>query len=113
MKSRSSCKVASSAPAGPPRNDSVWPLPNYLPISPILPQRNLFPSRIISYLKRPTVQGPMTPPMIETAPGHYVILDHGEPIGEVPLPERKPVVGVGEKTVFLVIRPVESPESRV
>lgn len=55
----------------------------------------------------------MTPPMIETAPGHYVILDHGHPIGEVPLPERKPVMGVGEKTVFLVIRPVESPESRV
>ena len=43
----------------------------------------------------------MTPPMIETAPGHYVILDHGHPIGEVPLPERTPVVGVGEKTVFL------------
>jgi hypothetical protein len=39
--------------------------------------------------------------MIETAPGHFVILDHGHPIGEVPLPERTPVVGVGEKTVFL------------
>lgn len=76
-------------------------------------QRNLSCTRIISYLKRHTVQGTMTPPMIETAPGHYVILDHGHPIGEVPLPERKPVMGVGEKTVFLVIRPVESPESRV
>jgi hypothetical protein len=51
----------------------------------------------------------MTPPMIETAPGHYVILDHGHPIGEVPLPERTPVVGVGEKTVFLVIRPKAEP----
>ncbi len=55
----------------------------------------------------------MTPPMIEKTPGHYVILDRGRPIGEVPLPERKPVVGVGEKTVFLVIRPEVGLESQV
>jgi len=52
----------------------------------------------------------MTPPMIEKAPGHYVILDHGQPIGEVPLPEREPVVGVGEKTVFLVLTQKAAPE---
>lgn len=73
-------------------------------------QRNHSLTRIISYMKRDTAQGTMTPPMIETAPGHYVILDHGHPIGEVPLPERTPVVGVGEKTVFLVIRPRAEPE---
>ena len=72
-------------------------------------QRNHSLIRIISYRKRHTVQGTMTPPMIERAPGHYVILDHGQPIGEVALPERQPVVGVGEKTVFLVIRPKAEP----
>lgn len=83
-----------------------------LPVSPVLPNlsSNLFPPRIISYLRRHTVQGTMTPPMIETAPGHYVILDQGHPIGEVPLPERRPVVGVGEKTVYLMIRPTAEPK---
>ena len=45
----------------------------------------------------------ITPRMIEIEPGHFVILDHGRPIGEVPLPKRPPEVGVGEKTVLLVI----------
>ena len=49
----------------------------------------------------------MTPPMIEKIPGHYVILDHGRPIGEVPLPSTPPRVGVGEKTVLLILRPYQ------
>lgn len=47
------------------------------------------------------------PQMYEITPRHYVILDHGRPIGEVPLPSHRPEVGVGQETVFLVIRPKE------
>ena len=75
-------------------------------VSAVLP-RNHSASGVISYSTQHRTQDEMTPPMIEKIPGHYVILDHGRPIGEVPLPSTPPRVGVGEKTVLLILRPYQ------